>query len=121
MLINSAIEVDLLGQAGAEMRRGVHIGAVGGQVDFSRAASLTGARSIIALRSEVAGQSTINPRLRGGVVTTARVDVDAVVTEHGAALLTGCTVEERARRLIDVAAPQHRERLERGLMDEEDS
>jgi acyl-CoA hydrolase len=117
--INSAIEVDLLGQVGAEMRRGVHIGAVGGQVDFSRAASLTGARSIIALRSEVGGESTINARLRGGVVTTARVDVDVVVTEHGAALLTGCTVEERARRLIGVAAPQHRETLERSLMDEE--
>ncbi|HEY3005606.1 MAG TPA: acetyl-CoA hydrolase/transferase C-terminal domain-containing protein [Kribbellaceae bacterium] len=113
--INSAIEVDLLGQVGAELRRGVHIGAVGGQVDFSRAASLTGARSVIALRSEVAGESTINARLRGGVVTTARVDVDAVVTEHGVAMLTGRTVAERARRLIAVAAPHHREGLERSL------
>jgi acyl-CoA hydrolase len=113
--INSAIEVDLLGQVGAELRRGVHIGAVGGQVDFSRAASLTGARSIIALRSTSAGESTIVPRLRGGVVTTARVDVDAVVTEHGVALLTGCTVAERARRLIAVAAPGDREALERSL------
>jgi acyl-CoA hydrolase len=51
------------------------------------------------------------------VVTTARVDVDAVVTEHGVALLTGCTVAERARRLISVAAPQHREGLERSLAD----
>jgi acyl-CoA hydrolase len=117
--INSAIEVDLLGQVGAELRRGVHIGAVGGQVDFSRAASLTGARSIIALRSESGGESTINPTLRGGVVTTARVDVDAVVTEHGVALLTGCTVAERARRLIAVAAPHHREGLERSLVDRE--
>jgi len=117
--INSAIEVDLLGQVGAELRRGVHIGAVGGQVDFSRAASLTGARSIIALRSEAGGESAINPTLRGGVVTTARVDVDAVVTEHGVALLTGCTVEERARRLIAVAAPHHREGLERSLVDQE--
>jgi acyl-CoA hydrolase len=115
--INSAIEVDLLGQVGAELRRGVHIGAVGGQVDFSRAASLTGSRSIIALRSDVGGESTINPTLRGGVVTTARVDVDAVVTEHGVALLTGCTVQERATRLIAVAAPVHRERLERRLAD----
>jgi acyl-CoA hydrolase len=117
--INSAIEVDLLGQVGAELRRGVHIGAVGGQVDFSRAASLTGARSIIALRSETAGESTISPGLRGGVVTTARVDVDAVVTEHGVALLTGCTVAERARRLIAVAAPHHREGLERSLVEQE--
>jgi acyl-CoA hydrolase len=117
--INSAIEVDLLGQVGAEIRRGVHIGAVGGQVDFSRAASLTGARSIIALRSESAGESTISPALRGGVVTTARVDVDAVVTEHGVALLTGCTVAERARRLIRVAAPRHRSTLENSLADRE--
>ncbi len=117
--VNSAIEVDLLGQVGAELRRGVHIGAVGGQVDFSRAASLTGARSIIALRSETAGESAINPRLRGGVVTTARVDVDAVVTEHGVALLTGRTVADRARRLIAVAAPRHREGLERSLAEQE--
>ena len=40
------------------------------------------------------------------MVTTARVDVDAVVTEHGVALLTGCTVAERARRLIAIAAPE---------------
>ena len=117
--INSAIEVDLLGQVGAEVSRGLHIGAVGGQVDFSRAASLTGARSVIALRSEAGGESTIVPRLRGGVVTTARVDVDMIVTEHGTAVLTGCTVAERARRLIEVAAPQHRERLDRSLADQE--
>lgn len=116
--INSAIEVDLLGQVGAELARGVHIGAVGGQVDFSRAAALTGARSIIALRSEVRGESTIVPSLHGGVVTTSRVDVDAVVTEHGAAVLAGCTVAERARRLIAVAAPEHRERLEHSLGEE---
>ena len=119
--INSAIEVDLLGQVGAELRRGVYIGAVGGQVDFSRAASLTGARSIIALRSELGGESTINPTLRGGVVTTARVDVDAVVTEHGVAMLTGCTVAERAEQLIEVAAPHHRERLARSLVEPEET
>lgn len=121
--INSAIEVDLLGQVGAELARGVHIGAVGGQVDFSRAASLTGSRSVIALRSTTGSgeraESTIVPALRSGVVTTARVDVDVVVTEHGVAVLTGCTVAERARRLVDVAAPAHREGLQRSLADQE--
>ncbi|WP_028654507.1 acetyl-CoA hydrolase/transferase family protein [Nocardioides sp. J54] len=121
--INSAIEVDLLGQVGAELARGVHIGAVGGQVDFSRAASLTGSRSIIALRSTVGAgdrsQSTIVPVLASGVVTTARVDVDAVVTEHGVAMLTGCTVAERALRLIEVADPEHREHLQRSLAEQE--
>lgn len=123
--INSAIEVDLLGQVGAELARGVHIGAVGGQVDFSRAASLTGARSIIALRSTVGSgeraQSTIVSSLAGGLVTTARVDVDAVVTEHGVAMLTGRTVAERAVRLIEVAAPEHRDHLERSLVEQEKS
>jgi acyl-CoA hydrolase len=119
--INSAIEVDLLGQVGAELRRGVHIGAVGGQVDFSRAASLTGSRSIIALRAESGGESTIVAGLRGRAVTTARVDVDAVVTEHGVAHLAGATVAERARRLIAVAAPAHREHLERSLAEQEET
>jgi len=121
--INSAIEVDLLGQVGAELSRGVHIGAVGGQVDFSRAASLTGARSIIALRSThgtgTRAESNIVPTLRSGVVTTARVDVDAVITEHGIAMLTGCTVAERALRIIEVAAPEHREALQRSLAEQE--
>jgi acyl-CoA hydrolase len=118
--VNSAIEVDLLGQVGAEVRRGVHIGAVGGQVDFSRAASLTGARSIIALRAEPGGESAIVPALRGRAVTTARVDVDVVVTEHGVAQLTGATVAERARRLIAVASPGHRDDLERSLAEQEE-
>jgi acyl-CoA hydrolase len=82
---------------------------------------LTGARSIIALRSTVGSgdreSSTIVPRLRG-VVTTTRADVDAVVTEHGTAVLTGCTVTERARRLIEIAAPHHREALQRSLAEE---
>lgn len=119
--INSAIEVDLRGQVGSELARGVHIGAIGGQVDFSRAASLTGARSIITLRSTVGSgereTSTIVPTLHG-VVTTTRADVDAVVTEYGTAMLTGCTVAERALRLIDVAAPHHREALQRSLAEE---
>lgn len=110
--INSAIEVDLSGQIGAEMRRGTYVGAVGGQVDFTRAAALTGARSIIAMRSTSAGRSRINARISSGVVTTSRSDVDAVVTEHGVAHLRGRTLRERARALIAIAAPEHREQLE---------
>jgi acyl-CoA hydrolase len=115
--VNSAIEVDLTGQVGAEFRRGKYIGAIGGQVDFSRAAALTGACSIITLRSRSGDESTINPVLTEGVVTTGRSDVDVVVTEYGAARLRGCDLRERARRLIAIAAPEHRERLERSLVD----
>jgi acyl-CoA hydrolase len=115
--INSAIEVDLTGHVGAEMARGTYVGAVGGQVDFSRAASLTGARSIIALRSSNRGESTIKPALEYGSLTTSRSDVDFVVTEHGAANLRGRSLVDRARRLIGVAAPEHRDQLERSLKD----
>jgi acyl-CoA hydrolase len=111
--VNSAVEVDLSGQVGAEIRRGAYVGAVGGQADFTGAAARTGHRSIIALRSGSRGESTITPALSGGVVTTARADVDTVVTEHGAAHLRGCGLAERARRLTAIAAPEFREHLER--------
>jgi acyl-CoA hydrolase len=113
--VNFAVEVDLSGQVGAEVSGGVYVGAVGGQVDFTRAAALTGKRSIIALRSTFRGGSTIKPRLDGGVVTTARADVDVVVTEHGAAHLRGRSIDERARRLVTVTAPEFRNELEKEI------
>ncbi|MDW5611844.1 acetyl-CoA hydrolase/transferase family protein [Mycolicibacterium sp. D5.8-2] len=113
--INFAVEVDLYGQVGAEVSGGVYVGAVGGQSDFTRAAALTGRRSIIALRSTFRDRSTIKAHLDGGVVTTARADVDVVVTEHGIAHLRGCTIEERARRLVSVAAPEFRDELDKEI------
>lgn len=113
--INSAIEVDLTGQVGAEVRGGVHVGAIGGQADFSRAAAATGARSIIALRATSNGESAIVPRLRSGIVTLARADVDHVVTEFGIASLRGCNLHERSKRLIAVAAPEHRDDLQQNV------
>ena len=113
--INSAIEVDLTGQVNAERRHGTYIGAVGGQSDFSRAASLTGRRSIIALRSKSGTHSTIVPSTR--TVTTSRTDVDIVVTEHGIAELRGQDFRERARRLAAIAAPEFREELQQTLIE----
>lgn len=113
--INFAVEVDLFGQVGAEVSGGVYVGAIGGQVDFTRAAALTGKRSIIALRSTFRDRSTIKSHLDGGVVTTARADVDVVVTEHGIAHLRGCSIAERARRLAAIAAPQFRDDLEKEI------
>jgi acyl-CoA hydrolase len=51
--------------------------------------------------------------LNDPVVTTARSDVDIVVTEYGAAHLRGISLEERARRMIAIAHPDYREPLER--------
>ncbi|MGB6247251.1 MULTISPECIES: acetyl-CoA hydrolase/transferase family protein [Gordonia] len=111
--VNFAIEVDLTGQVGAEVSRGTYLGAVGGQVDFARAAGLTGKLSVIALRSTMRGRSSIKFALDEGIVTTGRADVDCVVTEHGVAHLRGQPLAERRRRLIAVAAPEFREDLER--------
>lgn len=114
--INSAIEVDLGGQVNAEVLGENYYGAVGGQGDFVRGANMArGGRSIIALPS-TAKKDTVSrvvSLLSAGVVTTPRSDADLVITEWGAAELRGCSLRERARRMIAIAHPAHRERLEK--------
>lgn len=113
--INSAIEVDLTGQVNAEILGGRYFGAIGGQVDFVRAANLArGGRSIIALPSTAKQDalSRIVPKLADGIVTTLRADADVVVTEWGSAELRGCTLRERAKRMIAIAHPAHRDQLQ---------
>jgi acyl-CoA hydrolase len=103
--INSALEVDLLGQANAESIEGRQLGAIGGQVDFLRAAAASGGTPIIALPS-----SRVVKRLHGAV-STARSDIDWVVTEHGARSLKGLTDEQRSAALLELAGAAHREAL----------
>jgi acetyl-CoA hydrolase len=112
--INSAIEVDLSGQANAEIAGGRYLGAVGGQLDFVRGGVASpGGRSVIAFPSTTPDgkHSRIVASLDGRPVTTPRSDVDVIVTEYGAAHLRGCPLSERARRLIAIAHPDHREAL----------
>ncbi|HSQ74042.1 MAG TPA: acetyl-CoA hydrolase/transferase C-terminal domain-containing protein [Bacteroidota bacterium] len=117
--INSAIEVDLTGQVCSDSIGTRFYSGVGGQVDFIYGASRsTGGIPIIALPStaKVKGvlTSKIVPtiRLGGGVVTT-RNHVRYIVTEHGVADLYAKKIRERARALINVAAPEFREELEK--------
>jgi acyl-CoA hydrolase len=113
--INSAIEVDLTGQVNAEQSGSQYMGGSGGQVDYVRAGSRSrGGRSIIALPATAKGGkiSRITAAL-SGPVTTARSEVDVIVTEFGAAELKGQTLAERARRLIDIAHPDFRAELDR--------
>jgi len=113
--INSAVEVDLTGQVNAEQRGEHYVGGTGGQVEFVRAGSRSiGGHSIIALPATAKGGrvSRITVNL-SGPVTTARSDVDIVVTEFGAAELKGQTLAERTRRLIAIAHPDFREELDR--------
>jgi len=112
--INGAVEVDLTGQVNAEVAGGRYVGAVGGQVDFLRGASANGGLGIVALPSVVSstGATRIVAEL-SGPVTTARADVDVVVTEHGMARLRGLDLDERAAALVNLAAPEHRDDLAR--------
>ncbi len=106
--INSAVEVDLTGQVNAEVARGVYVGAVGGALDFIRAANQSpGGVSLMLLPS-----SRIVARL-SGPVATPRSEAGVIVTEHGAVDLRGCTLRERARRMIAIARSDSRESLAR--------
>lgn len=114
--VNSAIEVDVTGQVCADSI-GIHqYSGVGGQMDFMRGAALSeGGRPIIALPSVTgSGRSRISALLQPGAsVTTTRSHVHFVVTEYGVARLHGRTLRERARSLIEVAHPEHRDELDR--------
>lgn len=113
--INSAVEVDLLGQVSAEMVGGRQISGTGGSVDFMRGAQASpGGRSIVAMTATARkGElSRIVPALRAGTaVTAARTDVDCVVTEFGIAHLKNRSVDARARALIEIAHPDFRDEL----------
>jgi 4-hydroxybutyrate CoA-transferase len=114
--INSAIEVDLTGQVCADSIGTSLYSGVGGQMDFIRGASLSaGGKPIIALPSVTSkGESRIVPILKPGAgVVTTRAHVHYVVTEHGVANLYGRNLRQRAKALISIAHPAHRETLER--------
>ena len=118
--INSALEIDLLGQICADMLGPRQFSAVGGQMDF-----VTGARAaekgkaVIALPSKTPqGISRIVPTLqRGAAVTTPRTSVDYVVTDFGIAALRGKTVRARMKALIQIAHPRFREELEKQALE----
>ena len=110
--MNSALEVDLLGQVNAEMAGDRYVGAVGGQVDFFRATrvSRTGT-AVVALPSTTpTGESRIVAHLNGPV-TTLKNDYDVVVTEWGTAEVGSRPFSTRVGALIEAAHPDHREAL----------
>jgi acyl-CoA hydrolase len=124
--INATLEVDLFGQCASETMGSAYWSGSGGQADFARGAQYSqGGDGFVVLRSTTGGGrvsrivATLKP---GSVVTTQKNTVDNVVTEYGVAELRGQTLDERARSLIAVADPAHRDWLEReartmGLLD----
>jgi acyl-CoA hydrolase len=118
--INSALQVDITGQVGADSLGTTFYSGVGGQVDFIYGASMSqGGKAIIAMPSVTnKGISKIAPvlNLGGGVVTT-RNHIHWFVTEYGAVNLYGKSLQERARLIISVAHPDHREALDKAAFE----
>lgn len=118
--INSAIEVDLTGQVCADSIGTKQYSGVGGQMDFIRGASLSErGKPIIALPSITSkGESRIVSILKSGAdVVTTRAHVHYIVTEYGIANLYGKNLRQRAKALIEIAHPNHREKLEKEALD----
>lgn len=115
--INAAIEVDLLGQVNCDTLGGQLVAGVGGMPAFAQGARLSdGGRTVFALLSTASrgAVSRIVPQFEAvSLVGAPRHVADFVVTEHGVADLRGASLGERAARLIAIAAPDHREVLER--------
>jgi len=113
--INSAIEIDLTGQVCADSIGDRLYSGVGGQVDFLRGAALAEeGRAIVALPATARGGTRsriVGTLARGAGVVTTRAHVHTVVTEHGVAELHGRSIAERARALIAITAPEHRDEL----------
>ncbi len=110
--INSALQVDLFGQAYAELTPRGWMSGPGGASDFARGARPHGLR-IVALPA-TAGEASriVAPGVGAGPVSLGRMDIDVVATEHGAADLRGLGHDARARALVAIAAPEHRDPLE---------
>lgn len=114
--INSAIEIDLTGQVCSDSIGTYQYSGIGGQMDFIRGAALSEkGKPIIALPSTTKnGKSRIVPYLNEGAgVVTTRGHLHWVVTEFGAVNLFGINMDKRAKELIKLAHPNHREELER--------
>ena len=115
--INGCLNVDLYGQVASESAGTRHISGTGGQLDFVTGAAMSkGGRSFLCLPSTFTDKkgvlhSRILPQMSGDIITTPRSQAATIVTEYGAADLTGRSTWERAARLIDIAHPDFREEL----------
>lgn len=113
--INSALQIDLTGQATAESIGDTFYSGIGGQADFMRGAVLAkNGKTILTIRSTAADDtiSRIVPFLEeGSGVTLNRGDIHYIVTEFGIAYIHGKNIRERAMDLIAIAHPKFRPSL----------
>ena len=115
--INGALSVDLYGQVVADNIEGRQISGVGGHEDFVAGAEMRiDDHSLICLRSTAVSNGVTRSRIvpflpEGAVVSTPRHHTGVVITEYGAADLSGRTVRERAIALAEIAHPDFRDGL----------
>ncbi len=115
--INGALELDLYGQVVADNVGGTQISGVGGHEDFMAGADLSlESHSLLCMHSTAQHDGELVSRIvgvlpEGSVVSSPRHHTGVVITEYGAAELTGLTVQERAHLLVDIAHPDFREGL----------
>ena len=118
--INAALAIDLTGQVCADSIGIKHYSGVGGQIDFIRGAGYSkNGKPIIAMPSVTEkGLSKISPTLiEGSGVVSTRANIHWVVTEQGVVNLYGKTMQERAKLLISIAHPNHREMLDQAAFE----
>lgn len=118
--INGCIAFDLYGQICSETAGLRHISGTGGQLDFVTGAfEAESGKAFLAVASthtdkNGARHSNILPRFsQGDVITTPRAQAPFLVTEYGAANLSGLTTWQRAEAIIALAHPDYREGLVR--------
>lgn len=118
--INSALEVDLSGQANTEVARGRYVGAVGGALDFLRGARASqGGVPILALPSTAEVEGQMSSRIvacLSGPATIGKADAGIIVTEYGIADLRGLSLSERVKKMIAIAHPDFRDALGRAAI-----
>jgi succinyl-CoA:acetate CoA-transferase len=107
--VNSALEVDIYGNANATHIRGTRvINGIGGSADFNRNSLV----SICALPSTLREGTISRVVPMTFHVDNTEHDIDVVITEQGIADLRGRAPTERAERIIDECAhPSFRSRL----------
>jgi len=116
--INGALSVDLVGQLVADEVGGRQHSGIGGHEDFVTGASFSeGGRSLICLPSTArVGDEVISRIVRafapGTCITTPRHQVDVIITEYGAAELSGLTNAQRRAALTAIAHPDFRDALQ---------
>ena len=91
--VNAALELDTTGAVNVE-GAARHVSGIGGHPDFALLGHVSDGLSVVAVPSSRRGQPTLVDRL-SGPASTARTDVDVVVTEHGAVDLRGLDDGER--------------------------